>query len=458
MRLVVFDVIDEALNKLETNHDNYELVRNDINEQLHAVFKDKDDCIVDIVSRLKRKESLREKIIRNRLYIKYKDANEILDHLQDLIGLTIECRFIEEEYLILKVLREKFTLKYNDTRYSYSEEYENIYIDVTSSQPQVQKNGFAIYRLDGFYLRNGNRVNFELQIKALVHSFWSEIEHKLVYKNTNFYVYNDFMKDILASIKANLSIMDRQLNIVYNRMHDTSENEVNINENTFEVLIAKAINDLFAVKMNESIGFTLDIKNTSSILGHYIFLKDLQFNGNNGDRIASLFRTFKKLNNIKMDFENEIALEWELKSDDVFVKILGNHLISIINKDYDWFVFFKILFAIEPGNNIEDFTLFMNVIKNYLVDNYWLNTSFVKLSMEDSDKIHRDCTEILAKSLVELSTIKIIHNDFMSAINKAFVKFIEELELRVINYEDFKSYSDAYYQDWVTTLKKIFDK
>ena len=61
---------------------------------------------------------------------------------------------------------------------------------------------------------------------------------------------------------------------------------------------------------------------------------------------------------------------------DVFVHILGNYLISKLNRDYDWFVF-KMLF-IEPGNNMEDFCLFLNVIKNYLVDNYWLNTSFVR--------------------------------------------------------------------------------
>ena len=113
---------------------------------------------------------------------------------------------------------------------------------------RFKKIGFAIYRIDGYYLKDGMRVNVELQIKALVHSFWGEIEHKLVYKNTNYYVYDDFMKDLLASIKANLTITDRQLNIIYNQMQESSVSDTSITEGTFEKQISKAINDLFARK------------------------------------------------------------------------------------------------------------------------------------------------------------------------------------------------------------------
>ncbi len=35
---------------------------------------------------------------------------------------------------------------------------------------------------------------------------------------------------------------------------------------------------------------------------------------------------------------------------------VGKYLISVLNSDYDWYVFFRMLFAIEPGNNIHDFT------------------------------------------------------------------------------------------------------
>ncbi|MEF9967460.1 MAG: RelA/spoT family protein [Longicatena sp.] len=457
MRLKVFDTIDETLALLETNKTFYHSITLDIETYLMELFKDSSEMIVDINSRVKSKESLREKIIRNRFYVENESAQGILNNLSDLIGFIVECRFIEDEFKVLTLLRNKLNLINEEDGYNYNVNNPNFHLDCTSRQPQIQKNGFAIYRLDGYYLKDGQKVNVELQIRALVHSFWGEIEHKLVYKNTNYYVYDDFMKDLLASIKANLTITDRQLNIIYDQMQSTSQNDASITEISFEKQISKAINDLFAMKMNESIGFTMNLKNTSTILGHYIFIKDIRFDGGNNDRISTLFRTFRKLNSIQMDFENEICFEDSFVSKDIFVHILGNYLISIINKDYDWFVFFKMLFAIEPGNNVEDFTLFLNVIKNYLVDNYWLNTSFVRLPMDQSDLLHEECAKILAKSLCDIGTINIIHDDKMIAMNKAFVKFIEELERRVISYDDFMQYLSAYYEDWMKQMHLIFD-
>lgn len=458
MRLKVFDTIDDALALLEENDSFYHGIEREIKRYLSTMFKESTDVIVDINSRVKSKESLREKIIRNRFYVENESAQDILDHLSDLIGFIIECRFIEDEYNVLNKIRETLNVCNEDDGYYYNEINPNFFLDCASRQPQIQKNGFAIYRIDGYYLKDGKKVNVELQIKALVHSFWGEIEHKLVYKNTNYYVYDDFMKDLLASIKANLTITDRQLNIIYDQMQATSQNDSSITETSFEKQISKAINDLFAMKMSESIGFTMNLKSTSTILGHYIFIKDIRFDGGNNDRIASLFRTFKKLNSNTMDFENEIIMETEFYSKDIFTQILGSYLLSVINKDYDWFVFFKMLFAIEPGNNMEDFCLFLNVIKNYLVDNYWLNTSFVRLPMEQSDLLHEECAKILAASLTEIGKISIIHDDRMVAINKAFVKFIEELENRVISYDDFMQYQGAYYDDWMSRMRLIFER
>lgn len=456
MRLKVFDTIDETLALLGKNNVFYHSIEEEIETYLVELFQESSEIIVDVSSRVKSKESLREKIIRNRFYMENESAQSILDNLSDLVGFIIECRFIEDEFHVLMLLREKLNLQCMEDGYFYNEYNPNFRLDCASRQPQIQKNGFAIYRIDGYYLKDGQKVNVELQIKALVHSFWGEIEHKLVYKNTNYYVYDDFMKDLLASIKANLTITDRQLNIIYDQMQSTSQDDSSITETSFEKQISKAINDLFAMKMNESIGFTMNLKSTSSILGHYIFMKDIRYDGGNNDRISTLFRTFRKLKSITMDFENEIIMEEAFVSKDIFIHILGNYLISIINKDYDWFVFFKMLFAIEPGNNMEDFTLFLSVIENYLVDNYWLNTSFVRLPMDQSDLLHEECAKILAISLTEISVINIIHDDKMVAINKAFVKFIEELEGRVISYSDFMQYQGAYYEDWMERMHKIF--
>ena len=415
------------------------------------------EMVMEVRGRIKGSESLREKIIRNRFYMKYDHAEDILSSLSDLIGVSIECRFIHEESELLAQLRKVLSESDADG-YWFHPEYPQLRMDIRSQQPQIQKNGFSIYRIDGRYSREGRCVNVELQIKSLVDTFWGEIEHKLVYKNANYYVYDDFMKELLASLKASLTIVDRQMNIIFNEMQDNSKNNLEVTQNSFESLITKGINDIFNRKLLDSVGFSMNIKNTSKILGHYIFLKDAQMNRNQSDHINALFYMFRKLNSVQLDFTSIITMEGEFESDDVFIRTLGNYLLEVLNTDYDWYVFFRMLFAIEPDNNINDFRMFLNVIKNYLVDDYWLNTSFVRLPMEDAAVLQRECLQMLADSLVHIGTIHILHDDKMSQINRDFVLFVEELEQRTISYRDFMQYHEAYHEEWLRRCALIFGR
>ena len=248
------------------------------------------------------------------------------------------------------------------------------------------------------------------------------------------------------------------MNIIFNEMQDNSKNNLEVTQNSFESLITKGINDIFNRKLLDSVGFSMNIKNTSKILGHYIFLKDAQMNRNQSDHINALFYMFRKLNSVQLDFTSIITMEGEFESDDVFIRTLGNYLLEVLNTDYDWYVFFRMLFAIEPDNNINDFRMFLNVIKNYLVDDYWLNTSFVRLTMEDAAVLQRECLQMLADSLVHIGTIHILHDDKMSQINRDFVLFVEELEQRTISYRDFMQYHEAYHEEWLRRCALIFGR
>ena len=78
MRLKVFDTIDEALALLSENNEFYHEIEREIEQYLIAVFKESSEMIIDINSRVKSRESLREKIIRNRFYVENDSAQGIL--------------------------------------------------------------------------------------------------------------------------------------------------------------------------------------------------------------------------------------------------------------------------------------------------------------------------------------------------------------------------------------------
>ena len=121
MRLKVFDTIDEALALLSENNEFYHEIEREIEQYLIAVFKESSEMIIDINSRVKSRESLREKIIRNRFYVENDSAQGILDNLSDLIGFIIECRFIEDEYNVLNKIRETLNIRNEEDGFYYNE-------------------------------------------------------------------------------------------------------------------------------------------------------------------------------------------------------------------------------------------------------------------------------------------------------------------------------------------------
>ncbi|MGL5978100.1 MAG: GTP pyrophosphokinase [Erysipelotrichaceae bacterium] len=454
MRLKIFDQIDRTLTLYQTLQADYHRHEKALSTLFLALFGKEHESIAGINSRVKTESSLREKIIRSHAYQRFETPYEILHSMSDLIGLTLECRFVAEERLIMEHIRSVFTVSEDHMFYAHPE-HPNVFLDLAALQPQMQKNGYEIYRLDGYLLDGEEMYRFELQIKALVNLFWSNIEHKLVYKNTNYFVYDGFMKEILGSIKDNLLTIDNQLSIVYRQIQTVNMQDSSLSEENFEKLITKALNDLFALKMSDSIGFNINIKNMSSIVSHYIFMKDLKFE-QKSERFTVLFETFRRLNNTDIDFESRICFEDHFTSDDPFANILGSYLYDVVNEDYDWFVFFKMLFFLEPGNNLEDFTLFLSVIKAYLMDHYWFKTSFAMLEQHEAEAIHNVLLQYLATALVQDGTIKIIDSETLNIINKRFQVFVNSLEFHVKSYEDFTRMQADIEEDFMNLMRQVF--
>lgn len=456
LRLELFDRIDDVISLLRENKEDFQQIRKEVKYCLLNILEDEDDMIMDISSRIKTENSLREKIIRNRIYLQHESSEDILFSLSDVIGLKIECRFEDEEAKLYDKLVKYFNYQCEDNTYICTK-YPKIHLDLSLSQPQKQRNGFPIYRIDGYYEKENHKIRFELQIKSMVNSFWGDIEHKLVYKNTNYYVYDDFMKELLTNIKMNLTIIDRQMHVIYNEMENSDRQQMGlVSENNFEKMLAKAINDLFTEKLKNSIGFTINIKSTSDILGHYIFVKNIRHELGNEDTSNSLFTIFKKLNSVRIDFKNEISLEEKFTTNNEFKNIIGNYLISKMNVDYEWYVFFQMLFALEPGSNIVDFSLFIDILQDYLVDKYWFKSSFIRLSFEEATLVQDKCMIFLAEALCDVGTIKIIHNDKLNKITSCFAQYIHELDQRVISYQDFTYYEKAYREDLIERIHRIF--
>lgn len=422
MKLEFFGKIEETIDILEDMTPHYQSICNTLRAFFDGLMVELNQGIIDVRSRVKSSKSLKEKILRNKLYQKHEKPQEILDNLPDIIGIMIFCRFVHEEPLILEELKKFFNKKDVDGWY-YSPILENmpVYLDLDMPQPQKQKNGFNIYRIDGHYYSYGEKINFELQIKSLIHSFWADIEHEVIYKNNSYMIVDGFIKDMLSAIHSNMEALDQQIALIYNQINTDSSHDIGpekmLNEEFSRVILAKAINDIFISKMKENIGFTIDFKKACDILSQYIFVKNEIVNQNlTSEIMLELINRINYISDRIIDFETPICLEHPYKPKSRFGEILGDKILEMMNVDFEWNIFFKILFEIEHGSNIDDFQRFLYIIKARYADANLYEPLFAKFEISDAYYIKDEILNAVATGLANDGSIRIIYEENFGTI------------------------------------------
>ena len=415
MTMTMFEFIDDTIREFEARQSAYKYAEGHLVRFFEDLFEDEEASFVQVTSRIKNSRSLKEKLIRNKFYIDYQNAGEALDHLNDLIGLTIECRFISDESVLYQRLFEFF--EQAETWYP-AEDNENIELNLAMPQPQLQKNGFTIYRIDGHYYFNNEVINFELQIKSLVHRFWSEVEHKVVYKNNNYVIYDSFNKHMLASIRDNLEVVDRQLEIVANQIQDENRYGMNsgITENSFKVFAARTINDLVSDKLQQSLGFCVDFKESSATLSQFIYLREFLNSAHPESQIIQYIEHLNMLKSADIDYQQKIVFDREFSHPNIFINNLGRYFLNVANYDFEWHVFFVTLLSVAQGEPYSIINAFITTIRSLVLPNHLFRTVFSNYTDEEKGKVIDIFDRIVSEAMIEQKRIRIIHEKTLYAV------------------------------------------
>lgn len=455
MELQLFKFIEDTIQYYELKRPSFDYTEGQLKMVFENICAEKDNALLGIRSRVKASDSLREKLIRNRFYLNCTTPQEVLNTLTDIIGITLECRFIRNEAIMYQALFSHF---YDDGKvFSQCKENPNIYLNLHMSQPQTQRNGFTIYRIDGYYMFNDERINFELQIKSLVHTFWSEIEHEVVYKNPDFVMYDMFNKNMLGAIRDNLDVVDHQLEIMYQEIsYQSQQAQIGMDERGFKVFVARSINELMNRKMKDSVGFATDFKQCSAILAQYIYVKDFVNGTHNPERMIDYLELLNLLTDTKIEFKEEIELEHTYVSNDPFCNILGAYWQQQLNRNFQWHIFFCMLFTIQPGNNIEDFSDFINIIRLLMIQPSWYNNKFLAYGEKNAKDIQDELAGSLAQALVSIDKIDIIHEEKVHDVMDQFRFYIEEVEKNYPTYEDYQANQKQILEELMHAVGSIF--
>ena len=420
MKLELFKYIDDVLDLFEYHRQELVSINKEVRNYFSDVLKD-DERALNLSTRIKTPQSLREKLIRRNYYIKYPTPFEGFKKVPDLIGLRIECRFIKDEKEIYQKIIDEFRI-YCGKGYYASNINKNIRLNLEDIQPQVLNNGFKIYKLDGLYKNSKTSYSFELQIKSLVNLFWGEIDHKILYKNYNYMIVEDFFRDIMHSIIDNLFMVDKQLMILYDHVTNSDASGKDPAEKQLKVLLSKIIHDVFINKIYGELGFVFNIKVSTDIIVEFIFMK-LKKNKENsyGEDFISLINRINEISTLDMNLEEYINVDEKPKFYDSFTRNIGNLILASLNKDFEWNIFFKIITTIdkESDNQIfEDFIHFVRYQYTLLILNLFENFD---LSEDDKRDIENFILNLVIDKFKNNTTLEFL---MVKSINK--INFILE--------------------------------
>ena len=420
MKLELFKYIDDVLDLFEYHRQELVSINKEVRNYFSDVLKD-DERALNLSTRIKTPQSLREKLIRRNYYIKYPTPFEGFKKVPDLIGLRIECRFIKDEKEIYQKIIDEFRI-YCGKGYYASNINKNIRLNLEDIQPQVLNNGFKIYKLDGLYKNSKTSYSFELQIKSLVNLFWGEIDHKILYKNYNYMIVEDFFRDIMNSIIDNLFMVDKQLMILYDHVTNSDASGKDPAEKQLKVLLSKIIHDVFINKIYGELGFVFNIKVSTDIIVDFIFMK-LKKNKENsyGEDFISLINRINEISTLDMNLEEYINVDEKPKFYDSFTRNIGNLILASLNKDFEWNIFFKIITTIdkESDNQIfEDFIHFVRYQYTLLILNLFENFD---LSEDDKRDIENFVLNLVIDKFKNNTTLEFL---MVKSINK--INFILE--------------------------------
>lgn len=448
MKLELFNFVESTLNLLDEKND----ILSEIGMSLEKFFIEKffnEESFLSINHRIKSKVSLKEKIIRNNFFIKYSSPSEALFDLSDLVGLRIECRFIKDEGDLYNLILDRFNIG-EGNGYFKSLENEHIYLKLNESQPQIQKNGFTIYKIDGKYKYNEEFYHFELQIKSLVNVFWGEIDHRILYKNYNYMITEDFFRDIMHSIKDNLEMIDRQLMILYNHVNSLDASAEESNRKQIKSMLSKIIHDIYVNKVREELGFLIDFKNTTDIIVEYLYMKCGEKGAYSyGENFIRMLNRINEIGDSYIDFKEYIHFGRKPEFYDSFSKKVGEGILSVINLDFGWNLFFKIIFQIENDDMVEDFKLFIEYLKKRSQDIFIYDLFQGNFTDDEIDNINEYILDLIAEDFLNNLDI-----DYILEYSFNNMKFnLKSILSSINNYNDFEKSKDLLRNRIVTYSK-----
>ena len=239
-------------------------------------------------------------------------------------------------------------------------------------------------------------------------------------------------------------MIDRQLMVVFNHLNDLDSREVRSEKSQFMSMLSKIIHDVYIGKIRDELGFVIGFKRSTDVIVNYLFLKDAKDESDKyGEDFIRILNRITEISNSSIAFDEYILFERPISYKGAFDKKVGDRFLDIINKDFRWNLFFKVILEIEQNDKSNEFESFLD----YIYKTY--NNNIIRILeakvMEDCDKekVREDILYNIADNFTREMDIEFINQKNVKEINI----YIEDLLVEINSYDE-----------WLENRESIMEK
>lgn len=355
-----------------------------------------------LVYRVKASSSLKEKLIRSDLYSKVRNKDEvrikenIIQHFDDLIGFTIQ---LDTSY---------YLDSFRDAIIEIAEKSETITLCEKNKEIKKREIGhLEYYNLKLNYEKNGFKVNFEVQIKSAMVSAFTNMEHKLMYKNNKVMISKENSKQMLKSVTPVIVAAESVLDTTLNSIEDYKQQQENFKR---KEKIQSLINfghedkDIFSsfiegidkIVYKASKGYILYHEQTINEFWEVYQKQNININIENDNIFKSILYSIL---NVNIEFwKNILFYEYQKNSSEDYKDLFGEHMILfevVLEKDSD--IIEKLYYESESIKTIvidsiqktsESIEVLKDTFEEYIDD-------------DETEKLKEEIFELFFKSIIK---------------------------------------------------------
>jgi ppGpp synthetase/RelA/SpoT-type nucleotidyltranferase len=390
----------ETIDLLIKDEDRLNTVMFDIQKIFREITKKSNGTIV---GRVKSSDSLKEKIIRKSYHLRFSTGTELIENLEDIIGVRVLCLLHKDEEEMWASIIENFSLR-NVSGVEYYVYKDSIWLK-KDDMPVPQKNKHLLYKTQGFYKVKENRYNFELQIKSLVHLLWGEIEHMLFYKNYDYIIDSSFYSSVMDSFYDSLMNIDSQLKSITKQL--TGKNG-DILFSELRRMLARILYEKVNPSIEKLLGCKIDLRGCfDSVIEVVLSKHDIISYENCLEQLQVITMEINGIDLRKMEADvpkYTFTKPAKLKNVDQEISML---ISNKIENDINWRIF---VFLVAEACKLENDNDIFVFLSKYFIKIYWFNDDISELDPNQQKFITQANNKLILKLITNLDYNWLINN------------------------------------------------